>query len=614
MLLQIIRLFIAILVAFGGGKLISKLKLPSILGWLIVGMILGPHALSLIDNQILNASWYNAVVHVLECTVGLMIGTELVWGKLKSSGKSIIITTLTQSIGTFLIVSLIFGIIFYFLNIPLYLALIFGGIALATAPAPALSIVKEFRTNGPVTNTLIPMAALDDIIGCIIFFTVIAGVASKLSAGSLPAYMIALVIILPLIIGFIVGIIAGLILKKDKSAKYNLVVLVLTILLSAIVGCIFNNLILPKPILNFMLIGMAFSATFANMISERQLDRIMNSFNPILGIAMIIVILNLGTPLDYHLILNSGLFTAVYIITRAFGKYFGAYFGASITKSPKTVKKFLGLTLLPHSGVSLVFTGITVSILSGPDLESAQIIQGTIAAAAVINEIIAVIIAKKGFEWAGELDNDKTLENKETNIEMPVIITISRLHGSGGRQIGRLLSKKLNIPMYDSEIIDLAIKSSPIDKSFFQNIEDAGINKWLHDLAGNVSNNLSVTDKVFLHQSKIIRDIAKKGNCIIVGRCADYVLKDKANLLRVYIYADLNTRKYRITNFYHEKELPINKMTSTDKMRATYYNRYTKQKFGEAQNYDLCLNSSVIGIDECVEIIRSAYTAKSKNK
>ena len=118
---------------------------------------------------------------------------------------------------------------------------------------------------------------------------------------------------------------------------------------------------------------------------------------------MVVVILNLGAPLDYHLIFGAGLFTAIYIIARALGKYFGAYFGASITHCPETVKKYLGLTLLPHSGVSLVFTGIAVSTLSGPAPECAQIIQGTIAAAAVINELIAVVIAKKGFEWAGEM-------------------------------------------------------------------------------------------------------------------------------------------------------------------------------------------------------------------
>lgn len=371
----VLRLFAAIVFAVLIGKLVSKIKLPSILGWLIAGMILGPHGLALINKTILDAAWYQSMVHILECAVGLMIGTELVWKKIKKSGKAIVLTTFTQSIGTFLVVSLVFGAVFYFSDIPLYLAFIFGGIALATAPAPALSIVREFKTKGPVTSTLIPMAALDDIIGCIVFFTTIAVIAGKLSAGKLPSYMVALVVILPLVIG-------------------------------AVVGFIVNSRVLPEPVMNFMLIGMAFSAVFSNILQEEKLEMVMKMFNPLLNFSMVVVILNLGAPLDYHSILGAGAFTAIYIVSRAGGKYFGAYFGAGITKSPKTVKKYLGFTLLPHSGVSLVFTGIAVSVLSGPAPECAKIIQGTIAAAAVINEIIAVIMAKKGFEWAGEFQQN----------------------------------------------------------------------------------------------------------------------------------------------------------------------------------------------------------------
>ena len=412
MILSILRLLAAILLAFLAGKLISKLKLPSILGWLIAGMVLGPHALSLMNNELLDAVWYQSVIHILECAVGLMIGTELVWKKLKQSGRSIIITTITQSLGTFLLVSLVFGVVFYFSDIPIYLAFLFGGIALATAPAPALSIVREFKTSGPVTSTLIPMAALDDIVGCIVFFSTVAIVAGNLSAGDLPAYMIALVVLLPLIIGVVTGLLAGLVLKKERSAPVTLLLLSLMLLIASGVG-FFCNALLPRPVLNFMLIGMAFSATFSNMVSEERLEQIMQGFNPVLGVAMIIVILNLGAPLDYHLILGAGFFTAIYIFSRALGKYFGAFFGASITKSPKTVRHFLGLTLLPHSGVSLVFTGIAVSVLTGPAPECAKIIQGTIAAAAVINEIIAVIIAKKGFEWAGEFHRGDTADETD---------------------------------------------------------------------------------------------------------------------------------------------------------------------------------------------------------
>lgn len=398
-----LRFVAAIVIAFFVGKLVSKIKLPAILGWLLTGMIFGPHAFSIINNNLLDAKWYNIIIHCMECAVGLLIGTELVWRKIRKNGNQIIITTLSQSLFTFFFVTFVFGIIFYFVDVPLYLAVIFGSIALATAPAPALSIVQEFNTDGPVTKTLIPMAALDDMVGVVVFFSSISIISSLISEEKLPVYMIILVVLMPLIIGAVVGIFAGLLLKKERDKIGTLIVLISTILIASAIGLFFNTYVIPKPVLNFMLIGMAFSAAFSNMVSEKRLEQIINYFNPLLGFAMIIVILNLGAPLDYHLVLGAGIYTVVYILARAFGKYFGAYLGASITKCPETVKQYLGLTLLPHSGVSLVFTGIAISVLNGPAPECAQIVQGTIAAAAVINEIIAVVLAKKGFELAHEL-------------------------------------------------------------------------------------------------------------------------------------------------------------------------------------------------------------------
>jgi Kef-type K+ transport system membrane component KefB len=403
MILLILRLLIGVVIAFFMGKLVSKIKLPAILGWLLTGMILGPHAVGVVNDTLLNARWYETILSILECGVGLMIGTELVFKELRKSGKQIIVTTLIQSLGTFFVVILCFGTIFYFTGVPLYVAFVFGGIALATAPAPALSIVQEFKTDGPVTRTLIPMAALDDVIAIIVFFSITTFITAVNTEQSVSLLLtLATMILLPIVIGVSVGLVGGVVLKKERPRNITLMITLILILLVSSVGFIFNNLILEQPVLNFMLIGMAFSATFANMVSEERLSQIMYAFSPILGISMIIVILNLGAPLDYHLILGAGIFTVIYIISRAIGKYAGAFLGAKITGLPDTVQKYLGLTLLPHSGVSLVFTGIAVTTLSAFDPSSAAIIQGTIAAAAVINEVIAVIISKKAFEWAGE--------------------------------------------------------------------------------------------------------------------------------------------------------------------------------------------------------------------
>ena len=401
-LMDIIRLLLAIAIAVTAGKLISKLKLPAILGWLIAGMIMGPHAWNLLGNSLLDAPWFNTVESLLECIVGLMIGTELIWSQMKKAGKQILVTTITESLGTFMVVSLVFGIIFRIAGIPVYLAFLFGGIALATAPAPSLSVVNEFKTSGSVTRTLIPMAALDDLVGALVFFLVIAFVSAHLSTAGIPVPVVLFFVFLPVLIGIVTGFLTGKILRHTRTRKSTLAVMLVMLLVSAGIGFAINNM-LPAPVLNFMLLGMSFSTAFSNMVTKEQLSGMMEVMNPVISFSLVVAILNLAAPLDYHLIFGAGVYTVVYIIARAIGKYGGAYLGGAITHAPDTVKKYLGFTLLPHSGVSLVFTGIAVSVLNGPAPEYVSIVQGTIAAAAVINEIIAVYMAKKGFEWAGEL-------------------------------------------------------------------------------------------------------------------------------------------------------------------------------------------------------------------
>lgn len=401
-MIMVLRWFLILLLAAFAGKLISKIKLPSILGWLIVGMIFGPHAVGLMPQELLDAQWYKIIIMWMQCAFGLMLGTELVWKKIKNYGKALVITTLTQSLGTFFFVTLVFAIAFVIGNVPVYLAFIFGGIALATAPAPAMSIVNEFHAKGPVTDTLMPMAVLDDVVGIMVFFSVNSFMASSVSGGSVPLYMIPVMIFLPLIIGIVTGLPSGWLLKKKLGRAKTLMVLVAGITLTAGIGWFINTKVLTGIVLNYMLMGVAFSAVFTNMADEQRLEEITGWFHPILAVSLLAAIIDLGAPLNYHLILGAGLYTFLYIAARGLGKYFGARFGAGLTKMPDTVQKYLGLTLLPHSGVSLVFTGIACASLSArPEL--AGIVQGTIAAAAVINEIIAVIAAKKGFELAGEI-------------------------------------------------------------------------------------------------------------------------------------------------------------------------------------------------------------------
>lgn len=403
MVIGLLRIFSILCAAFTCGKLISKLKLPAILGWLIAGIVFGPYLAGVVTLDIINSVWYKIIIKIFECFAGVMIGREIIFKKIAKSGKQIIGITFVQSIGTFLFVSAAFSVVFVITHIPVYLAFVFGGIALATAPAPALSIVNEHHTSGPVTKTLIPLAAIDDVIGVIVFFTVISIVSGTHGGiGASPLTIIGMVL-LPFVIGIAFGFLAGVLMKAVKRNRIRFYLLILFLLLSTICGLLIDCYIFHSFTLNYLLIGMAFSATVANLVPEKEFEETLKLYRPLLNLSLVIVIVNLGMPLDYRLIAGAGIFTAVYILSRAIGKIGGAYIGGKLTKAQPDVTKYLGFTLLPHSGVSLVFTGIATTTLSSFEPSLATIVSGTIVAAAIINEIIAVIVAKYAFKWAGEI-------------------------------------------------------------------------------------------------------------------------------------------------------------------------------------------------------------------
>ena len=401
MIKGIVLLVLFITLALLMGKLVSKIHLPAILGWLLTGMIIGPHALNWMDSSIMDAQWFHILSNIGEVFVGMLIGTELILKELKKSGKQILIICLFEGITAFIFVSVAF---FIFADIPMSIALVFGAIALATAPAPSLSIVKEYNAQGPVSKTLIPLAALDDILALIVFFLVIGLVSGSMTGEGVNVFAILMMIVLPLALGAITGLIGAKVLKKECNKWQTILKVTALIILTVAIGVYINENILS---INLVLSGISFAAFIANMVEEERLNEIMKDINPIIGIALVLVILDLGAPLDYNLIFGAGLLTAIYIISRGLGKIVGSYTGGKISKAEKNVCKYLGLSLLPHSGVSLIFTGIAVSTLSPYVPEHAAMIQGTIAAAAVINEIIAVFLAKQAFKMSGEIKLEK---------------------------------------------------------------------------------------------------------------------------------------------------------------------------------------------------------------
>ena len=187
---------------------------------------------------------------------------------------------------------------------------------------------------------------------------------------------------------------------------------------------------------------------------------------------------------------------------------------------------------------------------------------------------------------------------------MPVI-TISREYGSGGRAIGERLAKELGIPFYNKELILMAAKESGLSEEYIKKTEQMKSTSFLYGLYMGAQQ-LPMNDQIFLIQSKIIREIAEKGPCVIVGRCADYVLRERQDLLSVFIHAPLSFRAQRAKTVYEKEAGNIEDFVrKKDKKRAAFYNYFSQNKWGDARHYHLAI-SSVYGVDFAVEVLKHA--------
>lgn len=196
-----------------------------------------------------------------------------------------------------------------------------------------------------------------------------------------------------------------------------------------------------------------------------------------------------------------------------------------------------------------------------------------------------------------------------------LVITIGREYGSGGREIGRKLAEALGIKFYDKEIIDMAAKESGMSKEVFEKVDETAVSSLLYSIVSGsyvIGSHMTpildlpINDKLFILESNIIKDIAAKESCVIVGRCADYILRDYKNCINIFIYAPLQTRIAHAIKCYNlPQEKAEQKINKIDKKRATYYNYYTGNKWGQTQLYELSIDSSILGIDATTELIKN---------
>lgn len=194
------------------------------------------------------------------------------------------------------------------------------------------------------------------------------------------------------------------------------------------------------------------------------------------------------------------------------------------------------------------------------------------------------------------------------------IVTISRQYGSGGRYIGENLAKAMGVPCYDEKLIYMVAKESGFAQSFVAEKGERMTGSLLFNIASSLSfannvfstnNGVTLQDEIYFTQNRIIKELADKGPCVIVGRCADYILREREDCLNVFIFADNESKIERAEKYFNitREEAPA-VLKKKDKARANHYKYYTDQEWGMASNYDLCLNSGLIGIEGCVKAIQ----------
>ena len=197
------------------------------------------------------------------------------------------------------------------------------------------------------------------------------------------------------------------------------------------------------------------------------------------------------------------------------------------------------------------------------------------------------------------LESDTVVEAKSEN---KIVVTVSREYGSGGRYVAKLLSEKLGVKFYDKEIVTKLAEETGLSEEYIEeNEQKRGI---LSTLENDQVTGLSSKDELFIKETELIKKLARKDSCVIVGRCADFILKNNRNVVKVFVYSDMEDKIKRATKFYGlNKEKAEKEIKNIDKQRANHYKYYTEREWKEYSNYDICINSDTFGVEKSADII-----------
>lgn len=368
-------------------RVMKKISLPNVTGYLIAGLIAGPYCLKLYNSE--NLDVLSIITNVALGFIAFSIGGEFKLSSLKQLGAKIFVITVFEAVGASVLVITTLVL----LKFPLTLALVLGAIASATAPAATLMVVRQYKAQGPVTSTLLPVVAIDDAV-CLMLFSILSSVAKSLeSEGGFNLYQTILKpiieIVLSLVIGFVLGIVLSIGTRFFKSRANRISLVVTAVFLGVGISDKFG--------LSSLLLCMAIGAALANYspVSDPVMDGSERWTPPLFMLFFVIS----GAQFNFSVLKTVGAVGVIYILMRSFGKYFGAMLGCKIAGTEKTVRQYLGITLLPQAGVAIGMAQLSLTVVP----EYGEQIRAVVLCATLVYELVGPLLTKLSLQKAGEI-------------------------------------------------------------------------------------------------------------------------------------------------------------------------------------------------------------------
>lgn len=385
----LLKLGVILVVGLIGGKIARMFKLPNVSGYLVAGLLLGPSFFKFVSAQDIDS--FTVISEVALAIIAFSIGSEFIIKDMRKLGKSVIVITLLEVIGA---IGVVFSIMYFGFKQPFAFSIVIASMSAATAPAATLLVIRQYRANGPLTRTILPVVALDDVFGIMAFG--IAMSLARLSMGNTSNTLLQMLkqplieIVGSLALGAALGVVLTWIAQRasdrDELQGISLAAIALATGLSNYLGL--------SPLLTNIMMG----TMLVNLMPTSA--RVFGSVNDFASPVYVLFFTLAGASLDLSILLSVGAMGIAYIFARAGGKMLGAAVGAKMVKAPETVSKYLGLALLSQGGVSIGLSVLVRQMLPEYSVAITTIIMFSV----LIYEVSGPILAKIAIEKAGEIN------------------------------------------------------------------------------------------------------------------------------------------------------------------------------------------------------------------